>query len=103
MQDNIIQLDKHRPLGHDPLTNDTEGPEFEYTGDRKTLATYSIMNDPKGWVVLCQVPITSRYHPFVTWYYNAETNSYCHGNYFDNEIEARNDFKVRINRLEPTN
>lgn len=86
-------------IQYDPLPCDTESPENEYRGQRYTLGKYSIMNDLKGWIVLCHVPETSPHHPFVTWYYNAEDNGYYHGNYFANEIEAREDFKARINKL----
>lgn len=111
MQDNIIPFKSKNALeatfeaenkvsnDNNPLPCDTEGQNFEYTGKRKTLATYSLMNDSKGWIVLCKREQASNIQPFVTWYYNAEDNAYYSGHYFANEIDARNDFKTRINQL----
>lgn len=100
-KDNVIPLfpEKDHRTSDVALPQDTAEVGHEYLGQRHTLGKYSIMNDPKGWIVLCHVPEESKYHPFVTWYYNAEDNAYYHGNYFDNEIDARNDFKTRINQL----
>lgn len=83
----------------DALPQDMAGVGSEYLGQRYTLGKYKIMADPIGWIVLCHVPETSPVQPWVTWYYNAQDNSYCSGHYFHNEIDARSDFKNRINQL----
>lgn len=91
MENNIINLDEHKVQVKEINTS------FEYNGKRKTLATYSIMNDPKGWVVLCYMPDSNS--QWVTWYYNAEDKAYYSGHYFQDELKAREDFKKRINQL----
>lgn len=85
------------PQEHENKAANDNWPDFEYTGKRKTLATYSIMNDPKGWLVLCYRQ--GARSQWVTWYYNAEDKGYYSGNYFQDEVKAREDFKKRINQL----